>query len=63
MLQLWVEIRRECSFRRPVNDTPYGRPAIAFFRVRAKGIAGLEGEVLLNTVDGRKIVVFDLAQL
>jgi hypothetical protein len=30
---------------------------------RAEGITGLEGEVLLDGVDGREVVVFDLAEL
>jgi len=63
MLQLWVKIRLECPLRRPINDTPYGAPAITVFRVWAKRIAGLETEVRLDAVDGGEVVVFDFAEL
>lgn len=63
MLQFRVEIRRKCSFRRPIDHAPYRGAAIAVFGEGAERVAGLEGEVLLYAVDRREVVVFDLAQL
>lgn len=64
MFQLWVEKRRKCASRGVAGDVaPDGRAAIGFFGERAKGIASLEGEVLLYGVDGRKVVIFRLAKL
>lgn len=37
--------------------------AIGVFGERTEGIACLEGEVLLDRVDGREVVVLDFAEL
>jgi hypothetical protein len=42
---------------------PYRRAAIGFFGKGTQRIAGLEGEVLLDGMDGREVVVFDLTKL
>lgn len=63
MLQFGMKIRGEGSFGRPIEDTPYRRSAIASCCERAKGVACLEGEVLLYAVDGREVVIFDFAEL
>lgn len=63
MLQLGVEIGFEVLLRGSVEDSPYGAAAIAVFRVWAEGVAGLEGEVFLDAVDGGEVVVFEFAEL
>jgi hypothetical protein len=63
MFQFGMEISRESLFRRPTNNSPYRCTTIAFFGVGAERIAGLEGEVFLDAVNGREVVVFYFAQL
>lgn len=63
MLQLWVQVCRKRPFCRSINDPPYGASAVAFFRFGADRIAGLEGEILLNVVNGGEVVVFGFAEL
>lgn len=63
MFQSSRHLNGEGSLRRSVQQTPYGRPSIAFRCVRAEWVAGLEGKVLLDAMNGRKIVILELAQL
>ena len=58
-----MEIDWKALPRRTVNDAPDGEAAIAVLGTRSDRIAGLEREILLHIVDGREIVVFDLAKL
>jgi tRNA U55 pseudouridine synthase TruB len=51
------------ALRGAIQQAPDRRSAIALGGVRAKRVSGLEGEVLLDIVDGRKIVILDFAQL
>lgn len=46
-----------------IQEAPYGRAAIAILGTWADRVAGLEGEVFLDTVYGRVIVVLELAKL
>jgi hypothetical protein len=58
-----MEFDRKTLPRRTVDDAPDGEAAIAVLGTRSDRIAGLEREILLYIVDGREIVVFDLAKL
>lgn len=51
------------ALRGAVQQAPDRRSAIALRGVRAKRVAGLEREVLLDAVNGGEIVVLDFAQL
>lgn len=48
---------------RAVGQTPYRAAAIAVFRLGADRVAGLEGEVGLDIIDGGVVVILDLAEL
>ena len=70
MLPLATEFRFEghgLGLRRLFCDTirqaPDGGTAIALSSIRANWIAGLEGEIRLDVIDGRVVVVLDLAKL
>jgi hypothetical protein len=49
--------------RRALQQTPDGRPAIAVAGTGSDWVSSLEGEVLLDAVYRREIVVLDLAEL
>lgn len=70
MLPLPRDLRNEshllsfgCALRVTVGQRPYRGSTIAVFRVGPDRVAALEGEVPLDVVDGREIVILDLAEL
>lgn len=58
-MELWLE-RLLCGVL-GFQDPPYRAAAIAVLGPRAYWIASLEREVWLDAMDGRKVVVLDLA--
>lgn len=64
MLQLGLEFGFEGLLRRVggVEQAPYRAASITVVGAGPDGVAGLEGEVWLNAVDGRKVVVLDFAE-
>ena len=70
MLPLLRELRLErpplwlrCALGRTIWQSPYRGSTIAVLGFGPDWITGLEGEVRLDVVDGRVVVVLDLAQL
>ena len=63
MFELRMQVRYKRSSRRSVEHAPDGAPATALGGVRTERVTGLEGEVLLDAVNGRKVVVLDFAKL
>jgi len=59
-MELWGE---RFSWWSSPKKAPNGRSSITVFRPRTDGIAGLEGEVGLDGVYRREVVIFDFAKL
>ena len=59
-----MEEGRERALRRLARDAAPDRgAAIGVLGERTEGVAGLEGEVFLDGVDGGEVIVLDLAEL